>query len=409
MSELWIIEPRDPLIVRDGRPFGPNPGARAKTLPFPFPSTIAGGVRTRAGMDENGRFDTDKIDKVKQMKVKGPLLIDCDSKDETPFLVPAPRDMLMFQSAGEEAKKSIVNLVPLVPVKQEDLQCNLPEPLEYTVGLELIDLQKPAKGVPAFWHWAKFADWLSNFAPKPTLVEKTEQGISSLPQNSRTHVAINPESLAAREGDLFATSALEFMNSAKLPDDDKPSALSNAKQMGLALEVDNANELSIDQGFASLGGERRLVQWRLSPLSFPDWPEGLLESVEKDGACRLFLLTPAFFTHGWQPTRLLEKRYGVKPLLKAAAVGKPETVSGWDFENRQPKPTRRLVPAGSVYFVQFELEANANLQAWLKAVWMDCWSDDEMLRDAGFGLTAVGRWDGQPRTVEVKEDVDAKT
>jgi hypothetical protein len=32
-SEItWIIEPRDPLIVRDGRPFGPNPSAQAISL-----------------------------------------------------------------------------------------------------------------------------------------------------------------------------------------------------------------------------------------------------------------------------------------------------------------------------------------------------------------------------------------
>jgi CRISPR-associated protein Cmr3 len=47
---VWIMEPHDPLLVRDGRPFGSNPGARARSLLFPFPSTIAGGMRTRAGL-----------------------------------------------------------------------------------------------------------------------------------------------------------------------------------------------------------------------------------------------------------------------------------------------------------------------------------------------------------------------
>ncbi|MFZ2521089.1 MAG: type III-B CRISPR module-associated Cmr3 family protein, partial [Anaerolineae bacterium] len=30
--KTWLIEPRDPLIFRDGRPFSASPGARAKTL-----------------------------------------------------------------------------------------------------------------------------------------------------------------------------------------------------------------------------------------------------------------------------------------------------------------------------------------------------------------------------------------
>ncbi|HZQ09120.1 MAG TPA: type III-B CRISPR module-associated Cmr3 family protein, partial [Anaerolineae bacterium] len=56
---VWLIEPRDPLIFRDGRPFNPTPGARAISLPFPYPSTLAGAVRTRVGQNENGVFDKD--------------------------------------------------------------------------------------------------------------------------------------------------------------------------------------------------------------------------------------------------------------------------------------------------------------------------------------------------------------
>ena len=72
----WIIEPRDPLIVRDGRPFGPTPGARAASLSFPFPSTTTGVVRTRAGLGPDGKFDTAQIERVKQIAVRGPLLVE---------------------------------------------------------------------------------------------------------------------------------------------------------------------------------------------------------------------------------------------------------------------------------------------------------------------------------------------
>jgi len=43
-----LIEPRDPLIVRDGRPFTNSPGARAKSLPFPLPQTLAGATAPAA-------------------------------------------------------------------------------------------------------------------------------------------------------------------------------------------------------------------------------------------------------------------------------------------------------------------------------------------------------------------------
>ena len=42
---LWIIEPRDPLIFGDGKPFSAIPGARAKSLLFPHPPTLAGSMR----------------------------------------------------------------------------------------------------------------------------------------------------------------------------------------------------------------------------------------------------------------------------------------------------------------------------------------------------------------------------
>ena len=64
-SEItWIIEPHDPLIVRDGRPFGPNPSAQAISLSFPFPSTTTGGVRSRAGLKGDGTF-LDSIGKLR--------------------------------------------------------------------------------------------------------------------------------------------------------------------------------------------------------------------------------------------------------------------------------------------------------------------------------------------------------
>src|SRR5258706_11793871 len=107
---IWIIEPRDPLIVRDGRPFGPDPGARASSLPFPFPSTTAGGARSRAALDDNGFFKfansqnqpevQNQLNRLKQLHVRGPLLVQltADGHDIplNQWLVPAPRDALLF-------------------------------------------------------------------------------------------------------------------------------------------------------------------------------------------------------------------------------------------------------------------------------------------------------------------------
>ncbi|MCF6192383.1 MAG: type III-B CRISPR module-associated protein Cmr3, partial [Candidatus Hydrothermae bacterium] len=74
--QTWMALPHDSLIFRDGRPFTAVPGARAKTLPFPFPSTIAGAIRTRSGaLGHGGLFPIDEnvIEKVKSFPVVGPF------------------------------------------------------------------------------------------------------------------------------------------------------------------------------------------------------------------------------------------------------------------------------------------------------------------------------------------------
>ncbi len=100
----WIIEPRDPLIVRDGRPFGPNPGARATTLPFPFPSTIVGALRTKAGLSaKDGIFDPQQIDTILTYGLCGPLLVELSEDDSiVDWLLPAPTDALILADKDQE-------------------------------------------------------------------------------------------------------------------------------------------------------------------------------------------------------------------------------------------------------------------------------------------------------------------
>jgi len=62
--------------------------------------------------------------------------------------------------------------------------------------------------------------------------------------------------------------------------------------------------------------------------------------------------------------------------------GKPVIFSGWDFVTRKPKPTRYAVPAGSVYFVEFEGEVKLDMP-YLKL---------GKLTKLGYGLCFMGVW-----------------
>ena len=394
---VWIIEPQDPLIVRDGRPFHATPGARARSLPFPFPSTTAGGVRTRAGQDADGVFDISKknIEAVKQIGVRGPLLVEVSDDGKIKFLLPAPADALVFD-VDKENKIIIRNwLRPLI--MPDDVKSDKPKELKYLVGLPNPDPNsgKPSKNAPAFWHWKQFEEWLTKPADDPEPFKAAKLGHDGPQPDRRVHVGIDPDRFTALEGALFATSGLTFWQGSG---DD---GLQNVKKLALAVdvEIENGRDLKIDSGVAPLGGERRLMSWHeLKGQSLPKKPDGLVRQIIRNGGyCRLILLTPAYFKAGWRPD------FGGGAALMATAVSNPVVVSGWDFEARGPKPTKRLAPAGSVYFVK----VNGDVKQWVKDRWMRSLSDDDEMGKAGFGLTAVGVWDGkaQPLTIK-KEKID---
>jgi CRISPR-associated protein Cmr3 len=396
---IWLIEPRDPLIVRDARPFGPNPGARAKSLNFPFPSTIAGGVRTNAGKDSTGVFATGKLDEVKKIGIIGPLLFNLDAKDDKErWLLPAPTDALLLNSSSDSEKARRCWLQPLAyPTGAES---DLPQDL-LPVGLPQPEKSKPHKDAPQFWYWAQFAHWL--LSPQDDEVSLEELGLGKLAQDRRLHVAIKPDTLTGDDGALFSTSGLEFTY---VPPnkDDAGLLLSTAKRLALAVVVEQLNGLTIDAGLASLGGERRMMRWRHErDVALPAMPAKLLDTVKEKKHCRVVLLTPAYFEQGWKPTWLCEEREGVMVELKATAVDSPQVVSGWDFEKCKPKPTRRLAPAGSVYYLKLDGEPD-DIEKWVNSIWFKNVSDNEEDRLAGFGLAAVGVWDGVPATLQIEKE-----
>lgn len=390
---LWIIEPRDPLIVRDGRPFGPFPGARARSLDFPFPSTIAGAVRSRAGLDDKGFFQKDKKDKLEELmkiQIRGPLLAELDDRGEIDrWLVPAPADTLLFVSDSEASSNVVVK--PMVPLKPlEGAETDLPDPsLKWPVGLPRRDPRKPFSRAPRYWYWKFFEHWLLN--PEECEVSLDEIGHNGPVRETRIHVGIKPETRTADEerGALFQTQGLEFTRVRE--------KLSGAQSLGLVVATDASG---LKPGLVPVGGERRLAFWRKSGKTLPPLPEKLIHQIVEERSCRLILITPAYFEKGWKPTWLLEEREGVKPSLKAAALKRYETVSGWDLKEREPKPTRRLAPAGTVYFLRLEGEKKA-IRRWVERIWLECVSDEEQNRRDGFGLAVLGTWNGEPKEMEV--------
>jgi CRISPR-associated protein Cmr3 len=400
---IWIMEPRDPLLVRDGRPFGNGPGTRATSLSFPFPSTIAGGIRTRAGLDEQGTFkytkdDKTELDHLKQLCIRGPLLIQLANNDGDiapgQWLLRAPRDALLLTSM--EPGKQTARVQQLLPLQlPESAQTDLKRQELLLVGQPASNEQsKPLQGIPSYWYWKAFEAWLLD----PSTLTKEEQtlsdlGLRGLEQEQRIHVSIEAGKEVAKDGMLFETSSLEF--TAPGPGSDK-QRLRNAKRLALAIATDDS-DYAIRAGLTGFGGERRIVTWRKSSAQLPIYPAPLAQIITRDKRCRLILLTPAYFQKGYLPTWLHTQmaEHGIKATIQAVAIDRPQIVSGWDLALKRPKPSRRLAPAGTVFFLALEGREEA-LSTWIEQIWMQCISDDEQDRRDGFGLAVLGTWSGQP-------------
>lgn len=393
----WLIVPRDPLIFRDGKPFTGTPGERAKSMEFPYPSTIAGAVRTRSGTKSDGDFDKDQIAELVGKTVRGPFLVELnhDGSVTKPYF-PAPADGLFVMPSDQKG----INLYALSPINlppdcatdltTENNNLNLVGHVKHIEG-------KPYEDAPRFWTWEKMEAWLKKAEDEPHI--KSEYGIQGLPRDHRVHVSIRKDSQTSEEGALFQTSGMEFTR-AKLNADKR---LHDARALAIALETD----AELTAGADSLGGERRIVNWRETANFLPDCP--VTDEIKTKKRCRLILATPAHFKNGFLP-EYLESEFKAK--VEAVALHRYQTVSGWDYaavnaDGRRgaPKPTRRLVPAGSVYFLN--LENVGNIEQFIKAVWLQAISDDDeppagkdQSRKDGFGIALLGAWDGTAKEME---------
>jgi CRISPR-associated protein Cmr3 len=346
------------------------------------------------------------LDELKQLAVRGPLLVllptnECDSSPGK-WLVPAPCDALLLDRETTKDGKVTDLINQLVPLElPEGAQTDLDQQGLLFIGQACYDKRKSYKKAPRYWYWENFQTWLQNPSSLCHEIEYAcKLGIDGPVREQRLHVSIDTEKETARDGMLFGTSGLEFT----FLDKDEPS-LQHAKRLALAVDVDGSTQPGT--GLASFGGERRMVSWRESSMQLPTCPEELKKTIIEEKACRLILLTPACFEQGYLPTWLYTnaEQHGVTIDLRSIAVQRPQVVSGWDLALRKPKPSRRLVSAGTVLFLKLK-GSDDTISNWIKDTWMRCISDHAQDRTDGFGLAVLGAWDwdGKPVPMKVRQE-----
>jgi len=376
---------RDPIVSRDGRPFGAGQGNRMRGLDWLLPSVIAGALRTTLGTSAKRDFTPAVAEDLLRVEVAGPFPV-----AEGRLYFPAPDDCV-------------------VNPERKPLRAS-PQPLDedggdWPAGLQPVRLRdhqaphdfKPEE-TPPWWPEERLVAWLAGDE-----IAFDDQYLCAPERIERTHVRIDPLVGAAEEGALFTTAALALNYLPRYYAEVGGTRPSRFAEITLAARVhatgwcgDAAARLDT---LHPLGGERRLVHWKAMEANAWSSPARIREALAAKSGVRMMLVTPAIFRSGWKPGWLSNELVGTPPgatvalRLVGISIQRWRAVSGWSLADlpgrpRGAKPVRRLVPAGGVYFFEtVEGKASGLADRWLESV-----SDDEQDRRDGFGLAVWGIW-----------------
>jgi CRISPR-associated protein Cmr3 len=389
MSVLLELTPHDPLIARDGRPFGAGQGNRMRGLPWPLPSVVAGSFRTALVKAAGGEFTGDVPQRLMaEVAVAGvlpahngglylPAPLDCAWHKETKTIFrSAPQDV--DESAGTDLPDGLRPVMLSPEQAEEDFKAETP---------------------PAWWPLTKYVEWLTQAADRYEPNWFTNDFLLTPRTAMRDHVALDANRGAAAEGQIFATANLHVSHLSRhgaKHDDAKAKFSDRFAEVTLSARVRIAGDsrFALPSPFAPwhpLGGERRLVHWQQcqQPVTGWDCPAKIKDALARTERVRLILATPAIFRQGWKPDLMGGPLKDIGLRLMAACTGRWKAVSGWSLAPpRGPKPIRRMVPAGSVYFFTCEKGAAARLAD----LWLNPVSDHDQDQRDGFGLALWGTW-----------------
>jgi CRISPR-associated protein Cmr3 len=388
MTTFLRISGRDPLVARDGRPFGEGQGNRMRSSGWLTSSVVAGSFRTALAKAAGRGFDSPTQNELLKIDVAGVLPL-ADGQ----LYLPAPYDCVL-DDKGEVWWAR--------PEKMKEGEgANWPEEGLRPVLLDAKDDFKPEAG-PMFWPLKRYAEWLCGQKVNP----RTPDFLGAPVPDLRDHVSLNSDSGAAAEDMLFTTVGIGSRALPKhgcTPGPTKPTGAPRCEcftEIELSARVEEVPEwgrqalgnLSV---WHPLGGERRLAHWRTSEDGgMWECPKDVREKLGKTRQITMTLATPAIFRDGWKPGWLDGRltgsptNDGPRLTLVGACIQRWRAVSGWSYKDKGPKAIRRMVPAGGVYFFESERDDNSHLaRHWLRSV-----SDDPQGRLDGFGLAVWGTW-----------------
>ena len=369
-----FIQPDDVLFFRDARPFSAGEQGRATSIFPPTPQTLQGVLRAlRLGQESavsvGGTWTKELRNEIGMgsgggdLHLLGPQVARWEGNTLTRYY-PQPQDLIWYHEGYRllEPKQRLVANWP--EIEGVSLQPLYPKGGEAT----------PEKSTVGWLTQEQFASYLRGNVPESK--EKVTSNSDLFATEPRLGIKIDAETHATEEGKLYQSEYIRCQENVGL--------LVNAK--GLTLKR---------CGPLAVGGEARAGYYQTLPQPFhPDCLPKMLPPLSETGKTRfkLYLATPALFAHGWYPDWITKSGNwnGIRPELVAAALGRSVPITSRGVSSHQgPRPLRRAVPAGSVYYFE------ASRQSWETIVenfHAKCLADDPEDRQIGFGLSYIGVW-----------------
>ncbi len=361
-----VIRPIDVWLFRDGKPFTAGEDHIAESTFPPSPFTLQGAIRTKVLADKGnlsefarkGQPDPDVGygDNFGKLRLCG-LLLMCRKNGKWERLIPMPADVV---KVGERYKLLRPNLdLPFTT--------NLPNKSLRLLWVQTGERISEAKG------WLLESEWANYLQGQPPSQAVRAEDLFTF--EPRFGIAIEPSKGTTQEAMLYQAHFVRLK-----------------EETALWAEVEGVS-LS-ENGFLRFGGEGRAATYEF--LSEPLPPLSQFNTVRNATRFKIVLVTPAWFSGGWQPKDGdWSKIFSASVRLVGAALPRPLLLGGFDVAKGVPKPMRAFVPAGAVYFfeadepVQFPddfaftetpdevRQQNGNANAWAQI---------------GLGAALIGTW-----------------
>jgi CRISPR-associated protein Cmr3 len=345
---VWIeIEALDTLFFRDGKPFSMGQESWAEGRLFPLPSVLYGALRS-AYLGQHpecfaNRGEPDDV--TSNLTIRGIYY-----RLGGNLYLPQPADLVARKDTSVKNKRE-----PGKPYEIHPLDCTV---IETGVYAGASNLERIPERLLMTGDEVDNRDYgLTSNVDINTYLQTGAKNIPLKSLDAAEHIVLEPK-VGIGKDRISGSSA-----------DGKLYRVGMKRYDGLSMVVELEGLELKPEGFLKLGGEGKGAYYRT--LTLEDDLPGEMIAVPKlnDGAkyFKLYLSTPCAFAQGWLPGWINagsfegtyrfsngEKEKELSLKLSTAVMNRYILAGGFDIKERRPKPARRVVPAGSVYY--FELQ-----------------------------------------------------